>query len=104
MYVGVANQGDAFYTEENMKSLVFGVVILAAAVFAVLPPDEVGLGLGWGGEVLTFLRGGLPVVAMLVALIAMFIGVADMRDRAEARKEERKSSADKSAADKPEEK
>ena len=68
-----------------MKSLVIGIVILAAAVFAMLP-----FGLGWGADVVVFLRGALPVVAALVAFVAVFIGIADMKDRAEARREMRK--------------
>jgi hypothetical protein len=74
-----------------MKSLLIGVVILAAAAFAALPPDTVGFGLGWGDDILTFLRGGVPVIAVLVGLIAVFIGIADMKDRAEAKKEKLKS-------------
>jgi hypothetical protein len=71
-----------------MKAVIFGLVILAAAVFAVLPPEAFGYGLGWWDDVLTFLRGGLPVIAVLIGLIAIFIGIADMKDRAEAKKEE----------------
>ena len=74
-----------------MKSLLIGIVILAAAVFAVLPPYVVGFGLGWGDDVLTFLRGGVPVIAVLIGLIAVFIGIADMKDRAEAKKEKQKT-------------
>ncbi len=70
-----------------MKSLIIGIVILAAAVFAVIPPETAGFGLGWGAHVQSFLRGGLPVIAILISLIAIFIGIADMKDRAEARKE-----------------
>ena len=69
-----------------MKSLIIGIVILAAATFAILPRTHFGL--GWGEDVLVFLRGGLPVFAVLVGLIAVFIGIADMKDRAEAKKEE----------------
>lgn len=71
-----------------MKSLVIGLVIIAAAVFAALPPETIGFGLAWWNDVLAFLRGGLPVLAVLIGLIAIFIGVADMKDRAEAKKEE----------------
>ena len=70
-----------------MKSLIIGIVILAAAAFAVLPPDVAGFGLGWGDKVLDFLCGGLPVLAVLIGIIAVFIGIADMKDRAEAKKE-----------------
>jgi len=69
-----------------MKSLLVGIIILAAAVFAALPPETAGFGLGWWEAVLTFLRGALPVIAVLVGLIAVFIGIADMKDRAEAKK------------------
>jgi hypothetical protein len=72
----------------KMKALLLGVVIFAAAVFAVLSPEEMGFGLGWWGDVLIFLRGGLPVIAAFVALIAVFIGIADIKDRGEAKKEE----------------
>ena len=70
-----------------MKSLIIGIIILAAAVFAALPPELFGFGLGWWSYVLAFLRGGLPVIAVLIGLIAVFIGIADMKDRAEAKKE-----------------
>ena len=70
-----------------MKSLIIGIVILAAAAFAMIPGGEDGFGLGWGGYVLNFLRGGVPVIAVLIGLIAVFIDIADMKDRAEAKKE-----------------
>jgi hypothetical protein len=66
-----------------MKALILGIVIIAAAVCAVLPA-----GLGWWGDVLVFLRGALPVIAVFIGLIAIFIGIADIKDRAEAKKEE----------------
>ena len=71
-----------------MKSLIIGIVILAASVFAMLPQDRFGL--GWGGHVLEFLQGGAPVIAVLIGIIAVFIGIADIKDRGEARKEKRK--------------
>jgi hypothetical protein len=66
-----------------MKALIIGVVIIAVAVIAVLPA-----GLGWGGAVVAFLKGALPVIAAFIGLIAVFIGIADIKDRAEAKKEE----------------
>jgi len=71
-----------------MKSLIIGIVVLAAAVFVALPPETAGFGLGWWKDVLAFLRGGLPVFAAVVGIIAVFIGIADMKDRAEAKKEQ----------------
>jgi hypothetical protein len=65
-----------------MKALILGFVILLAAVVAVIPA-----GLGWWDEVLAFLRGGVPVIALFLGLIAVFIGIADIKDRTEAKKE-----------------
>jgi len=70
-----------------MKSLVIGLIILAAAVFTILPPEKAGFGLGWGNDILMFLKGGVPVIAIIIGIIAVFIGIADMKDRAEAKKE-----------------
>jgi hypothetical protein len=66
-----------------MKALALGIVILLAALILALPA-----GLGWWNDVLTFLRGAVPVLAVLVGLIAVFIGIADIRDRAASKKEE----------------
>jgi hypothetical protein len=66
-----------------MKALLIGLVVIAAAVCAVLPG-----GLGWWDEVLSFLRGALPVIALFVGLICVFIGIADFKDKAEQKKEE----------------
>ena len=71
-----------------MKATIIGLLIIVAAVFAILPPDAVGFGLNWGSDVFAFLRGGVPVLAILIGIIAVFIGIADMKDRAEAKKEE----------------
>jgi len=68
-----------------MKALVLGFAVIAVAVLAVLPA-----GLNWGEDVLAFLRGALPVIAVLVGLILIFVGIADIKDRAEAKKEEGK--------------
>jgi hypothetical protein len=71
-----------------MKALLLGLIFFAAAVIAVIPA-----GLGWWGDVLVFLRGALPVIAVLVGLIALFIGIADLKDRAAAKKEEAREKA-----------
>jgi hypothetical protein len=62
-----------------MKALFLGLIFLLAAVLA---------GLSWWADVLAFLRGAAPVIAAFIGLIAVFIGIADIKDRAEARKEE----------------
>jgi type IV secretory pathway VirB2 component (pilin) len=65
-----------------MKAIVLGLIFLAAAVLAVIPP-----GLGWWADVLAFLRGALPVLAILIGMVALFIGIADIKDKAAAKKE-----------------
>ena len=59
-----------------MKALIIGLIVIAAAVFACIPG-----GLGWFNEVLVFLRGCLPVLAAFIGLIAIFVGIADIKDR-----------------------
>lgn len=71
-----------------MVALITGVVLILFTVFAALPPELLGFGLGWGGDILLFLRGGAPIIAAFVGLIAIFIGIADLKDKAEAKKEE----------------
>ena len=66
-----------------MKALILGFVVILVAVLSVLP-----VGLGWREDVLAFLRGALPVIAGLIGLILVFVGISDLKDRAEARKEE----------------
>ncbi|MDR2759464.1 MAG: hypothetical protein LBB78_08785 [Spirochaetaceae bacterium] len=66
-----------------MKAFVFGILILAAAVLAILP-----MGLDWRADVLSFLRGAAPVLAVFIGLVSVFIGIADIKDRAEAKKEQ----------------
>ena len=66
-----------------MKSLIIGFIVIAAAVIACIPA-----GLGWWDEVLIFLRGCLPVLAVFIGLIALFIGIMDIKDRLTAGKED----------------
>ena len=68
-------------------AILIGLIFLALSVWAVLP-FPFPLGLNWGSEVLSVLRGGLPLLGLFVGLIAVFIGIADLKDKAEAKKEE----------------
>ena len=65
-----------------MKALILGLVVLTVAVLAVLPA-----GLDWAEDVLVFLRGVLPVIAVLTGLILIFVGIADIKDRADVKKD-----------------
>jgi len=65
-----------------VKALILGLVVIAAAVLAILP-----IGLGWGEDVLSFLRGALPVIFCLIGLVMVFVGITSIKDRLDAGKE-----------------
>jgi hypothetical protein len=65
-----------------MKALILGFIVIIVAVLSILPA-----GLGWGEDVLAFLRGALPVIAVFIGLVLAFVGVADIKDRADAKKD-----------------
>lgn len=69
-----------------MVALIVGIVFILFSVYSVLPLE--GWGLQWWDEVLLVLKGGIPLIAVFVGLIAVLIGIADIRDRIEAKKEE----------------
>ncbi|MBN2875293.1 MAG: hypothetical protein JXM71_09390 [Spirochaetales bacterium] len=71
-----------------MVALIVGFLCIAFAVFASVPGP-----LGWWQDVLAFLRGSVPVMAAFIGLIAVFIGIADIKDRMEAKKEEAEEAA-----------
>ncbi|MBN1685591.1 MAG: hypothetical protein JW852_03005 [Spirochaetales bacterium] len=75
-----------------MVALIVGVICVLFAVYSVLPLE--GWGLFWWDEVLQVLKGGIPLVALFIGLIAILIGVADIRDRIEAKKEEEEEKAE----------
>lgn len=66
-----------------MVAIIVGLVLIAFTVFAALPS-----GLAWGAEIIAFLKGCAPVLAAFVGLISVFIGIADLKDKNEAKKEE----------------
>lgn len=67
-----------------MVSLFLGAICIAFTVFALLP----GAPLNWGAEVIEFLKGAAPVATAFIGLVCLFIGVADIKDKLEAKKEE----------------
>jgi len=75
-----------------MVALIVGVICVLFAVYSVLPLE--GWGLQWWDEVIQVLKGGIPLFALFIGLIAMLIGVADIRDRIEAKKEEEEEKAE----------
>ena len=78
-----------------MIALIVGIVLILLAATACVP-----FGLAWWQDVIVFLRGSLPVMAVLIGLIAVFIGIADIKDRMEAKKEEEEEARESAAAKK----
>ena len=68
-----------------MVALFVGIVFILFAVYAVLP---IAWSLQWWPAVLQFIKGGLPIFAFFIGLLAVFIGIAEIKDRIEAKKEE----------------
>jgi uncharacterized membrane protein len=66
-----------------MVALIVGLIFLVFGVIAVLPSL-----LGWGPEVILFIKGMAPCLAFFLGIIAVFIGIADIKDRNEAKREE----------------
>jgi hypothetical protein len=68
--------------------MVFGIVFVLFAVYAVLPASLPFALLNWWDQVKVVLAGGLPLLALFIGLIAIMIGIADIKDKIEAKKEE----------------
>jgi len=77
-----------------MVALAVGIVLVVVAVLMCLP----GV-FGWWNDVVAFLRGSIPVIAVLVGAVAILIGVADIKDKKEAEKEEKAEGKTESKAE-----
>ena len=82
-----------------MVALIVGIIFIAFAVYSVLP---VTWSLQWWTYVIDFLKGGVPILAIFIGLIAVFIGIADIKDRIEAKKEEAEEAAAENKTDEKE--
>ena len=51
--------------------------------------------MNWGTQVVEFLKGGGPILAFLIGIIALFIGIADIKDKIDAKKEEKSAEGGK---------
>jgi len=78
-----------------MTALLVGIGLIVVAVLLVLPGVA-----GWWPDVLTFLKGSIPVLAIMIGAVAILIGVADIKDKKEAEKEEQEEKAKEQAEDK----
>ena len=68
-----------------MVALLIGLILVVFAVYSLLP---VSWSPGWWDEMVEFLKGGIPIVAVLIGLVSFFVGIADIKDKIEARREE----------------
>ena len=72
-----------------MRALLFGILMVAAALYIILPLEWA---LGWWTEyVLPVLKGGLPLGLGMLGGMFCLLGIADIRDRAQARREQKKT-------------
>jgi UDP-N-acetylmuramyl pentapeptide phosphotransferase/UDP-N-acetylglucosamine-1-phosphate transferase len=69
-----------------MIALIIGIICILFTVWAILP-FPFPMGLGWGEQIIEFLKGGGPILSLLIGIIAFFIGIADIRDKIEEKKE-----------------
>jgi len=74
-----------------MVALLVGLLLIAFAVFAVLPFPWA---LCWWPEVVQFLKGGVPLMAVFIGIISFFVGVADIKDKIETKREEAEEEED----------
>ena len=70
-----------------MGAVVVGILLILFAIFTILPFPW---SLNWGDEVILFIKGGLPVLSVLIGVISFFVGIADIRDKIEVKREEEK--------------
>ena len=69
-----------------MVAMIIGIILIVFTVFAALPGC-----LGWGPEIVAFLKGAAPVLSAFLGIISIFVGIADIKDKKEAKKEEEAS-------------
>ena len=67
-----------------MIALLLGIIFVLFGVYAILP---FSWSLNWWSEVVVFLKGGIPILALLIGAISFFVGIADIKDKIEAKKE-----------------
>lgn len=68
-----------------MVALLIGLGLILFAGYSVL---AVPWSPGWWDEALEFLKGGVPILAVFIGLVSFFVGIADLKDKVEAKREE----------------
>jgi hypothetical protein len=85
-----------------MGALLVGIVFVLFAVYAMLPATVPFAVLNWWEQVKIVLAGGIPLMAIFIGLIAIMIGIADIKDKIEAKKEEEEEARAAAEAEKSE--
>jgi hypothetical protein len=78
-----------------MVALIVGIILVLFAVYSVLPIS--GWGLNWMPAVVEFIKGGVPIIALLIGFVAVFIGLADAKDKKKAKEESEEEASEKSS-------
>lgn len=81
-----------------MAALLIGLCALLVTFYIILP-----FGLHWWPDVVLFIRGAFPVILFFVGIVSVVIGIADLKDRSDAKKEEAEEEALSEAVSKDEE-
>ncbi|MCR5217592.1 hypothetical protein [Treponema sp.] len=71
-----------------MITLLVGLILIGFCVYSCLPFGA----LAWGSYIIDFLKGFAPVFAAFLGLIAVCIGLADLKDKREAKRENKEAS------------
>ncbi|GAB4365237.1 MAG: hypothetical protein Kow009_02020 [Spirochaetales bacterium] len=79
-----------------MTALLVGIGLVLLAVYLVLP---VSWSPQWWNSVVEFIKGGIPLGALMIGVLAVFIGITDIKDQIEAKREEEKEKAEESSAE-----
>ncbi len=85
-----------------MGALIVGIVFILFAVYSILPASLPFAVLNWWEQVKVVLAGGIPLLAVFIGLIAIMIGIADIKDKIEAKKEEEEEARAAAEAEKAE--
>jgi vacuolar-type H+-ATPase subunit I/STV1 len=80
-----------------MVALLVGLILVAFAVFSVLPAEW---SLNWWNDAIQFLKGGVPILAVFIGLISFFVGIADIKDKVAAKREEEEDRLEAEKAEK----
>ena len=71
-----------------MVSLFIGLLMVAGSLYVALPFDWA---LNWWQDILPVLKGGTPILLLGMGGMFCVLGFGDIRDRAQARKERKRS-------------